>query len=162
MAKKKTKKSSDSNVFCFNRKAMYNYEEIEDVEAGIVLYGSEVKSIRMGSVHLNNDSHVGFDGEGMVLYNFEISNLKFIPENLRHDPLRNKRLLLKNREIKKLQGKVKAKGLTIIAKKVYNNKRGFIKVQIVLCKGKKMHDKRQSIKEKDLKLQMSREIKGSY
>ncbi len=131
-----------------NRKAKHDYEILETYEAGIVLKGSEVKAIRMGSANLK-DSYAEIEKGEVYLNNFHISPYKFASTHTNHDPYRRKKLLLHKYQIRKLIGKVKEKGLTLIPLRVYS-KNGRIKVELALARGKKLYDKRRDIKERDL------------
>jgi SsrA-binding protein len=145
----------DASALCQNRKAGFEYEIIETIEAGIALFGTEVKSLRLGGGNLQG-SHAIFSSSGAVLYNLSIAPYKFSPPDKIHDPLRNKHLLLHKHQINKFAGKVKEKGMTIIPLKMYINKRGKVKVLLGLCKGKQQHDKREAIKQRDLSREMRR------
>lgn len=139
-----------------NRKARHDYEILETYEAGIVLKGSEVKSIRMGSANLKDSYAEVKDGE-VYINNFHISPYKFSSKHTNHDPYRKKKLLLHKYQIRKLIGKVKEKGLTLVPLRVYS-KNGRIKVELALARGKKLYDKRKDIKERDLAREAEREL----
>ncbi|HCY87220.1 MAG TPA: SsrA-binding protein [Desulfobacteraceae bacterium] len=141
-----------------NKKARHNYHIDDEYEAGIVLAGSEVKSIRGGRVSFK-DSYADIKNGEVWLRQLHISPYKYA-YNANHDSLRNRKLLLHNYEIRKLIGKIKEKGYTLIPLKIYfkNDK---IKVLIGLGKGKKLYDKRESIKQKDIKRDLDREKKYS-
>jgi len=130
-----------------NKKAYYNYEIEDEYEAGMVLQGSEVKSLRQGKATINEAYVADFDGE-FFLTNCHISEYKGA-NKFNHEPTRSRKLLLKEKEIKKILGKMKIKGYSLIPIKVYFNKKGFAKIVIGLGKGKKLHDKRDSIKKRD-------------
>ncbi|ACO04058.1 MAG TPA: SsrA-binding protein [Persephonella sp.] len=144
-------------VVATNKVAYHNYNIIETYEAGIVLKGSEVKSIREGSVNLR-DSFVRIDNGEAFIYNMYIAPYK-PASKLQHDPYRKRKLLLHKREILKLMGKVQEKGLTIIPTKVYL-KNGKVKIEIALAKGKAKYEKREAIKERDMKRELSKKYKG--
>ncbi len=137
-----------------NRKAKFEYHFIETLEAGIVLAGPEVKSLRAGNGNLT-DAYCYFRGGELYIKNFFIADYKmahhFAPDNRQE-----RKLLLKKRELSRLQKKVKAKGFTLIPYKVFFSERGLVKVEIALAQGKKAYDKRQSIKERDLKRDLQR------
>lgn len=139
-----------------NRKAYHDYEILETFEAGIVLRGAEVKSLRGGAANLKG-SYADIKDDEVWLLNFHISPYPqagiFNP-----DPYRDKKLLLHKRQIRKLTGKIKEKGLTLIPLKVYFEN-GKAKVQIALVRGKKMYDKRRVLKEKELKREQERVLK---
>ncbi len=140
-----------------NRKASFLYEILEKYEAGIALYGPEIKSIKSGKVNLSDGYVVIKNGEALLL-NVHISPYeKAAREN--KDPLRTRVLLLHKNEIMRLYGKTKEKNLTIIPLKIYL-KSGRAKVEIALVKGKKIYDKRASIKEKEQKREVERIIKS--
>jgi len=139
-----------------NRKAYHDYEILETFEAGIVLRGAEVKSLREGRANLKG-SYADIKDEEVWLLNFHISPY---PQAgiLNPDPYRDKKLLLHRRQIRKLTDKIKEKGLTLVPLKVYF-KNGKAKVQMALAKGKKMYDKRRVLKEKELRREQERVLK---
>lgn len=130
-----------------NRKAKYNYFITETYEAGIVLTGSEVKSLRLGKANIE-EAHAGESGGELFLYNMNISEYAGA-RHFGHDPRRPRKLLLKSKEIQKLLGLIQRKGYTLIPLSIYFNKRGIVKIALGLAEGKKQHDKRQTIKERD-------------
>lgn len=134
-----------------NRKVRFEYELGDSFEAGIVLLGSEVKSLRGGRANLQ-DAWVRLDDEGATLVGLHISPYDQARDN--HEPLRPRRLLLNHSELQKLR-KGKDKGLTIVVSKVYVKGR-YIKVEIALARGRKQHDKRHAIKERDVNREMRR------
>lgn len=143
MAKKNQKPNSP--VLATNRRAKHDYEVIERIEAGIELVGSEVKSLRDGRVHFG-DAFVSFDGGQAWLIGLHID--EYGPANrFNHEPLRKRRLLLHRREIEVLGGRVTRDGLTVVPMDIHLKGR-MIKVGLVLARGKKAHDKRESIKKK--------------
>lgn len=144
-------------VIANNKKARHDYFLEESYEAGIELKGNEVKSIRQGRVSIK-ESHVGdYKGE-LYIYNMNVSPYKeSYDENI--NPTRTRKLLLHKREIKKLIGKVSQAGYTIVVTKIYL-KNDLIKVEIALAKGKKLHDKRESIKRKDADRKIERALKN--
>ena len=151
--KRNTNKESNFKLLTENRYAKFQYAISETIEAGIELLGTEVKSIRSGKANLR-DGYCSFrDGE-IVLLNVHISPHKNVGSFFNHDPLRNKKLLLHKKEIIKLKSNTEKKGLTIIPLSLYL-KGSWIKVKIGIGKGKKLHDKRQADKQKDVQ----REIK---
>lgn len=140
-----------------NKKAYHNYEIIESFEAGIALLGSEVKSIREGRISLKDSYGEVRDGE-VFLLQAHIS--AYEPANrFNHDPLRERKLLLHRQEIKRLIGKIREKGYTLIPTKVMFNDKGKVKVEISLAKGKRAYQKKQAIKERDLEREMRAELK---
>ncbi len=140
-----------------NRKASFLYEIVEKYEAGISLYGPEIKSIKSGKINLSDGYVVIKNGEALLL-NVHISPYeKAAREN--KDPLRTRVLLLHKHEILRLLGKIKEKNLTIVPLKIYL-KTGRAKVEIALVKGKKLYDKRASVKEKENKRELERAVKN--
>jgi len=140
-----------------NRKARFDYEILETVEAGIELQGTEVKSIRAGKVSLR-DSFARITRGEIFLYGADIS----LYENAgyaRHDPTRPRKLLLHAREIARLAGKTSEKGLTLVPVKIYF-KRGWAKVQLALARGKQKYDKREAIRKRETKRDIARTLAG--
>jgi len=137
------------NINIKNRRASFEFEFLEEFIAGIQLKGTEIKSIRNGEVSFS-DSYCFFDKNELFVKNLSISEYKHA-SFAQHDPKRNRKLLLTKRELKKLQSKTQEKGLTIIPSRIFINEKGFAKMVIVLARGKKKYDKRQSLKIKDLK-----------
>ena len=144
-------------VISKNKKAFFNYELIETFEAGISLLGSEVKSIREGMVSLKESYAEIKEGEVFII-NCHVS--PYDPANIfNHDPLREKKLLLHRKEIKRLIGKIKEKGLTLVPVKVLLNDKGRVKVEIALAKGKRVYQKREAIRQRDQDREMRAELK---
>lgn len=156
---KKNKKAKNNNIssgeIVRNKKALFNYELIEKYETGIVLLGTEVKSLREHSVNMS-DSYASFKKGELFIVNMHISPYHFGNRN-NHEPLRERKLLMKKREINRLLGKVKEQGLTLIPISLYFSK-GKVKVELALAKGKKLHDKRETLKRKTLDREMERYI----
>lgn len=144
-------------IIAQNKKAWHDYEILETYEAGIVLQGSEIKSIREGRVNLKDSYAKVKDGE-LWLYDMHISPYDKA-SFFNHDPLRPRKLLLHKHEIIRLTGKVNERGLTLIPLKIYINERGKAKIELALAKGKKLHDKRKAIAEKDLRRELERALK---
>ncbi len=140
----------------FNRRALHNYELIETYEAGIVLKGTEVKSIRNGRISIK-EAYASFEGAELYIHSMHIPEYDHRGYS-QHDPLRDRKLLLHKYELRKLYGAVTLRGLTLIPIKIYL-KQGKVKAQIALCKGKKTHDKREELRKKDMEREMQREIK---
>lgn len=136
-----------------NRKARFNYEFVEDFTAGIVLTGCEIKSIRMGCISFNDSYCVVVNGEVFVK-NLHISAYDKSGYE-KSDPMRDKKLLLTKREIRRLDKKVRENGMTIVPEFLFIDERGIAKMRIHLAKGKHTYDKKQTIKERDLE----REVK---
>tara|TARA_B000000475_G_scaffold213265_2_gene175415 strand:- start:1327 stop:1785 length:459 start_codon:yes stop_codon:yes gene_type:complete len=150
----------NQQIAASNRKAYHEYHILDKYEAGIELFGTEVKSLReaqanlkesyvivrknqawISGMHINRYSNTGHEG---------------------HEPTRNRRLLLNKREIFKIKQNIEQKGLTVVPLKLYFNKNGWAKVEIGLAKGKKIFDKKNSIKERDIKRDMQRELRDKY
>jgi SsrA-binding protein len=146
----------EQHIVVTNRKAFHEYHILDKYEAGMELIGSEVKSLREGNgnlreayviirkgqawisgIHIKPYSHTGFDG---------------------HEPVRNRKLLLHNREINKIKAMLDQKGLTAIPLKIYFNNKGFAKLELALAKGKKIYDKKNALKERDIKRESQREL----
>ncbi|MEP6465807.1 MAG: SsrA-binding protein SmpB [Parafilimonas sp.] len=140
-----------------NRQAYFNYLIEDKFVAGIVLLGTEVKSIREGKISFN-DAFCMFDKQELWLRGFYIAEYKLGTAN-NHIAVHDRKLLLTQRELKRIHGKMKEKGFTLIPLRVFFNEKNFVKVEIGLARGKKVHDKRESIKEKDVKRELSRSIK---
>ncbi len=160
MAKKPVKKkapndSGEANI-AVNRKARHDFEIGERFEAGLMLVGSEVKSLRDGKANLK-DSFARMQSGEVWLHNLHISPYDAASQ-FGHEPLRSRKLLLNRREIDKLDGKVKERGLTLIPLRLYF-KKGRAKVEIALARGKKRHDKRESIREREATREVDRAIK---
>ncbi len=136
-----------------NRKANFQYELLDRLEAGMVLLGTEVKSLRDSKVNLQ-ESYARFIGNELWLLNCHISEYKYGNLN-NHEPLRERKLLLSKRELKKLKSKLQEKGLTLVPVKIYF-KTSRIKLELALAKGKKLYDKRESIKKRDTERKLKR------
>jgi SsrA-binding protein len=140
-----------------NKKVLFEFQLLETYIAGIILEGTEIKSIRQGKVNFA-DAYCFFSGNDLRIKSLNISeyaNASFY----KHNPDRERGLLLKKKELKKLSSKSEEKGLSIVPVKLFINERGFAKLEIALAKGKKLHDKRDDIKEKDIKRELSRNFK---
>ncbi|MEN9370613.1 MAG: SsrA-binding protein SmpB [Bacteroidota bacterium] len=146
-----------AGVLIKNKQANFEYFIIEKYEAGIQLMGTEIKSIRAGKANIT-DGYCTFIGNELFLMNIHISEYSF-GSFYNHAPKRERKLLLNKKELKKIQGKMKDVGMTIIPLAIFINDRGFAKVEIGLAKGKKLHDKRDTLKEKDAKIEMDRRLK---
>lgn len=153
MAKDRTEK-----VVATNRKAFHDYAIEEKLEAGIVLKGTEVKSLREGQVNLR-DSYASVDRGEVVLHHCHISPYSH-GNIMNHDPLRPRRLLLHRKEINKLLGKTQQKGLTLVPLRIYFSPRGQAKVEIALARGKKQYDRREAIKHREAGREVQRAMKG--
>lgn len=144
-------------VIAKNKKAFFNYEILESHEAGISLLGSEVKSIREGKISLK-ESYAEIKAGEVFLLNCHISPYE-AANRFNHDPTRERKLLLHRREIKRLTGKIKEKGFTLVPTKVLINDKGKVKVEISLAKGKRAYQKREIIRERDRDREMRAELK---
>ena len=140
-----------------NRYAKFQYHIIETIEAGIELLGTEVKSIRNGNANLR-DGYCSFRDDEILLLNVHISPHKNVGSFFNHDPLRNRKLLLHKKEILKFKSNTEKKGLTIIPLSIYL-KGSWIKLTIGIGRGKKLHDKRQADKQKDIKKEIKTALK---
>jgi len=147
-------KGGTSNITIRNKKASHDYEFLEKFIAGIKLTGTEIKSIRSGKAALTDSYCLFRDGDlyikGMHISEYWWGNLN------NHDPLRERKLLLTARELRKIERKVKETGLTIIVTKVFINERGLAKAEIAVSKGKKEYDKRQTLKRKEAERELNR------
>ena len=152
------KTNSGLKIICLNRKASFNYLFEDLLEAGIVLKGSEIKSIREGKVNIADSYAVEKDGE-LILINSHIASYKQASYS-NHNPTDERKLLLNKREINKLIGKMQRDGLTIVPTKMYF-KKGKAKIELAIAKGKKMHDKRASKKDRDWNRDKSRYFRKS-
>jgi len=140
-----------------NRSAYFEYHIDDKFTAGIVLKGTEVKSLREGKASFNDSYCIFHDGE-LWLRSFHISEYSHGTVN-NHDPVRERKLLLNKRELKKLESRIKEKGYTIVPLRLFFNENNLAKVEIGLAKGKKLHDKRESIKQRDTEREMKRYLK---
>ena len=148
----------NSPVQIRNRKASFEYFFIETFTAGIVLTGTEIKSIRAGKASLA-DSYCSFKGDELFVVGMHIAEYDKGTYN-NHDPKRDRKLLLTARELRKLKNKVQEKGLTIIPVVLYINEKGLAKLDIALARGKHYYDKRESLKTKDSKRDIEKQLKG--
>lgn len=144
--------SNDINIR--NKQAGFQYELLDKYIAGIVLKGTEIKSIREGKVNLQ-DGYCYLNNGELFAKGINI-NAYAQGTHYNHEAARERKLLLKKAELNKLEGKVEEKGLTLVPVRLFINERGFAKLEIALAKGKKLHDKRDSIKERDIKRELSR------
>ncbi len=145
-------------VVALNKRARFDYYIEENIEAGIVLYGSEVKSLRQGKGSIA-ESYASDEGDEIFLIN------AFIPEydeasRFNHDPKRHRKLLLRRRELDRLLGAIRKKGMTLVPLSLYFNERGIAKVELGLASGKKKADKRSTEKERDWKREKGRLMRG--
>lgn len=140
-----------------NKKAYHDYFVLESFEAGIELFGTEVKSVRQGKINLK-DAWCSIEGGEIFVNGMHISPYEF-GNIFNRDPMRKRRLLMHKREINRLYGTLKQQGLTLIPLSAYFN-RGRLKIQVGLCKGKKNYDKRESIARKDAEREAARELRN--
>lgn len=149
-----SKQRFSNNINIRNRQATFNYELLDKYIAGIVLKGTEIKSIKEGKVNLQDGYCYVNNGELFV------KGINITPyaqgTHYNHEPARERKLLLRKSEIRKLASKMEEKGLTLIPIRLFVTERGLAKLEIALARGKKHYDKRQSIKEKDIKRELSR------
>ena len=149
-------KQTDTPVIV-NRKAKYEYTLVYEFEAGIMLKGTEVKAMRSGNANLS-DAYCIFDNGNLIIKSMFIAEYDHGNVN-NHETRADRRLLLRKSELKKIKRKLDEKGLTLVPYKIYFTERGFVKLNIWLAQGKKSFDKRNSIKEKDVKRELDREMK---
>lgn len=154
MAPKKKKDTSTNSLIADNRKARHNYEFLETLEAGLMLTGTEVKSLRNGQANIAESYATEENGEIWLINSY-------IPEYLEgnrnnHNPRRHRKLLLNKKEMSKLMIGVAREGMTIVPNRLYFNDRGIAKLQIALAKGRQAHDKRQVAKKRDWDREKSR------
>jgi SsrA-binding protein len=147
-------KKENVKVVSENRKARHDYFIHETYEAGIALTGTEVKSLRSGKANLK-DSYARIENGEVMLHNLHISPYE-AGNRYNHDPLRIRKLLLHRDEIKRLLGKTREKGLTLIPLRLYFNQRGLVKVELALGQGKKLFDKREDLAERDARREVER------
>jgi SsrA-binding protein len=153
----KAKPTTIKKIVAENRKARFNYEIVDTYEAGLVLTGTEVKSLRDGKANIA-ESYASDEGGEIWLIN------SYLPEYLQanrfnHETRRRRKLLLSKREMHRLQNAVNREGMTLVPLKIYFNDRGRAKLELALAKGKKLHDKRETAKERDWNRQKSRLLK---
>ena len=145
-----------SKIQITNRRASFDYEFLEQYDAGIVLVGTEIKSLRAGKASLQ-DAYCYFVGGELYVRGMNIATYFWASKWGSHEPARDRKLLLNKRELRHLGQAVKNKGLTIVATKAYISENGYAKLHIALAKGKKEYDKRATIKEKDVRREMERD-----
>ncbi len=148
----KTRFSNDINIK--NKQAYFQYELIDRFVAGIVLKGTEIKSIREGKVNLQ-DGYCYLNNGELFAKGIHISPYEQ-GTHYNHEAARERKLLMKRSELRKLDGKVEEKGFTLIPTRLFVNERGLAKLEIALARGKKLHDKRESIKERDVNRELAR------
>ena len=154
MSKKKNAREAGRKVIAENRKARFNYFFDELFEAGLELTGTEVKSLREGTASLA-ESYAAVEGDELFLINSHIQEYSQA-SRFNHEPRRPRRLLMHRREIDRLAGAVQREGMTIVPVKLYFNDRGIAKLELALARGKKLHDKRQTEKDRSWQREKSR------
>ena len=154
MAKEKT-----NTIIGTNRKAFHDYTIEEKLEAGMVLVGTEVKSLREGKINLR-ESYAAVQQGKVVLHHCHIGAYSH-GNRMNHDPLRPRTLLLHRKEIQKLSGKVQQAGLTLIPLRMYFNTHGIAKIELGLAKGKKHYDRRETVKKREASREIERAMKGA-
>jgi len=148
------KKNFSKNVNIKNRKASFEYHFLEKYVAGIVLTGTEIKSIREGRASLQH-SYCYINREELFVKDMNVTPYSQA-KHFNHEPKRERKLLLKKKELKKIDEKSKEKSITIIPTRLFINDRGLAKLEIALAKGKKLHDKREDIRKKDMERELSK------
>ncbi len=159
MGKTKSAPSSTGKTVATNRKALFDYHVEEKFEAGLVLVGTEVKALREGKVNLR-DSYATVNESKAVLHNCHIGGYSH-GNQMNHEPLRPRTLLLHKKELSRLMGKVQQKGLTLVPLRLYFNDRGRAKLELALAKGKKTYDRRETIKKREATREIDRALKAS-
>ncbi|WP_288900604.1 SsrA-binding protein SmpB [uncultured Sneathiella sp.] len=142
-----------------NRKARYNYFIHEEFEAGLILLGTEVKSLRAGRANIQ-DAYASFENDGLYLINAHISEYGHGNRN-NHEPLRPRQLLMHKKEIRKIAGQIQKAGKTLVPLSMYFNDRGIVKVKVGLASGKKQHDKRATERDRDWGREKQRLLKSN-
>lgn len=153
--KKKSGMISTDHVVADNRKARFDYEILETFVAGIMLTGTEVKSLRLGQCSIK-ESYVGPKNGEIWIFNANIPEYQQAGAHLQHEPARPRKLLLHKREVNKILGAVSREGMTMVANSLFFDSRGMVKLEIALAKGKKLHDKRETEKQRDWNKQKQR------
>lgn len=153
-------KEATDKVVGTNRKAFHDYAIEEKFEAGMVLLGTEVKSLREGRLNLR-ESYATVEQGAVILHHCHIGTYSH-GNRMNHDPVRPRKLLLHQKEIQKMMGKVQQAGLTLIPLKVYFNSRGRVKVELALARGKKQYDRRETVKKREAKREIERAIKTRF
>jgi SsrA-binding protein len=150
---------NNDSLISENRRARFDYEVTDTYEAGMVLTGSEVKTLRMGQAQITS-SYAGLDSDGMIkLFGMYIEEYKQAGKHLQHEPRRVRTLLLKQKELRKIIIALTREGMTLVPLKLYFNARGKVKLLLGIAKGKKSADKRDTIKERDWNKQKARTLR---
>ena len=158
-AKDKKKPADGSKKITENRKARHKYEVMQQVECGVVLIGSEVKSLREGNISLN-EAYVRVEKGELWLIGADIAEYRQA-SFWNHKPRRSRKLMVHRKELQKLSEKSLTQGMTLVPLAMYFNARGLVKVLVGVCRGKKIHDKRESNKQADAKREMARQMKSA-
>ncbi|MES2253039.1 MAG: SsrA-binding protein SmpB [Pseudomonadota bacterium] len=159
-----SKEKDGYKVIAQNKRARFDYELVEIIEAGVMLLGSEVKSLRLGKSSINEGyigemTEEGADHSGLYLINATISEYPQA-RNFNHAEKRPRCLLVRKRQMNKFLGSIRKKGMTIVPLKLYFNAKGIVKLEIALAKGRHTHDKRAAIKDRDWNREKARVLKG--
>ncbi len=158
MAKKKKKGPAKQTPVIKNKKAYFNFEILEQYEAGLVLKGTEIKSLRAGSASLGDAFAIIKRGEVWLIKSYIAPYEHGSYAN--HEPMRKRKLLLHKREIRKLETKIKERGFTLVPLRIYINQKGIAKCMLGLARGKKKYDKRETIKKRDVERELRRRLKN--
>ena len=150
-------KKSNNNVYIKNRPATFEYAIEDELVAGIVLMGSEIKSVRAGKVSFN-DSYCIFHKGEMWIKSLHIAEYSHGTSN-NHNPIRERKLLLHKKELKKIEARIREKGYTLVPLRIFFSEKGLAKMEVGLGKGKKIYDKRETIKQRDSDREMKRFLK---
>ncbi|MEO5642703.1 MAG: SsrA-binding protein SmpB [Bacteroidia bacterium] len=146
-----------ATINVLNRKASYEFSFIDKYVAGLILTGTEIKSLRLGKANITDGYCVFINGE-LIARNIQINEYDK-GTHYNHEPKRDRKLLLNKHELKKLQGALKDQGLTIVPLRLFINEKGWAKLEVALAKGKKLFDKRDDIKKKDMQRETDRKFK---
>jgi SsrA-binding protein len=157
MAAKSRKSKDNQGSVAANKKAYHNFELVDKFEAGMLLLGTEVKSLRAAQANLDG-SYARIIGNECWLVGATISQYKQAGEN-NHEPTRKRKLLLHRQELRRMQTKLEQRGFTLVPLRIYFNNRGFAKIELALAKGKRQYDKRRKIAERQQKRDISRDMK---
>lgn len=147
-------KKQPSNIICRNKRAVHRFELLEKIECGVVLHGSEVKSLREGQASLE-EAFARIENGELWLLGLHIGAYRHSPSQP-HSPLRRRKLLVHGRELRKLRPKTEQKGLTLVPLDIHLNERGIVKVTLCVARGKRMHDKREDLRQRDQQREMDR------
>ena len=157
MAKKQT---SERTIIADNRRAYFDYDILEKIEAGIVLKGTEVKTLRLQGMSLK-EAHAGSYNNEIALFNTHIAAYPHAHQKLQHEPYRIRSLLLHKKQMNKLLGSVKREGISLIPLRIFFNKKGIVKLELGVTRGRKKADKREAVKTREWKVEQGRLLKKS-